>query len=241
MKRIICSVILMFLAACGRSSPPPIATPTMPISMGTPAPIPIDTPMPPTPTPTQQLLPIPVTEEALSHALLTIDDMPTGWIISKPDEEPDDDSGTYQFLCLTLEKRTTAKVEANFQGSVVGPFLWHQIAAYPLGGAEAFMEDARQAIESCSEWTHTDDNGKEEVAQVSPMSFPKLGDDSIAIGMIIKGESQFTWQINSVYIRIGHFLASVHFMSMGGSEPGQLEAFARLAEERLRDLSQSLL
>lgn len=211
------------------ATPQPSNTPTV-----TPTAIPTSTNTPTftpttTPTPTPELL----TQADLEKALLSLDDLPAGWAVRTEDEEDEADKETYTFLCQEYQKKSIAIASVDFQNGQVGPFLVNSVVAYLPGEAESQFADMLSAVDQCATFTDTQDGTTTEWT-VTPISFPKLGDQSFAI----RASSEFILgfiEVDSVYIRIGDTVTSIQYMVLGlqSIDSTQTEQFARMAEGRL--------
>lgn len=182
-----------------------------------------------TPTPT----PKPLTQEDLEKALMILDELPAGWAIDPEDEEDDSNEETARFLCTDYEKKSIAKASASFQQGQIGPFLAHSVVTYPPGEATNQFEFMLAAVEQCANFTDTQ-TGESMEWTVTPISFPKLGDQSMAV----RASSEFILgliEVDSVYIRIGDTMISIQYMVAGlrSIDSTQTEQFARLAEQKL--------
>lgn len=187
----------------------------------------------PTPSPTspddQEI------DERLSEALLTLEDMPTGWTVSPP-EEDEEDSGTG--ICGLesgqFTRDATARATANFQESEFGPMLAQIIDVFSGDDAEGTMVEFADALSSCTEWTDIDEEGAETEWQLSPLSFPKIGDETFAFRM-----STVTFlgavELDFIVWRRGDIVEVLGHTAIGfeGVDSEQTEAFVRRADEKL--------
>jgi hypothetical protein len=169
----------------------------------------------------------------LTKSLLTIHDVPGGWRLSQDARgDPEDTDFCGQNLSSIEAHRTKlAEVEVGFERGSDGPFLVHAIAAYPEGTAQATMDRLTAAIASCVEITVRDDEGTASTWQVQPLSFPSLGDQSVAFR-----EFQTVNQVEAVvvYLRRGNLVGIVIGIALRAPvDRVQLESLARLADERL--------
>lgn len=214
------------------ATPQPSNTPTVtPTATPTPTSTPTSTPTT-TPTPT----PKPLTQADLEKALLSLDDLPAGWAVRTENEEDEADKETYTFLCQEYQKQSIAKVNADFQKGQVGPFLVNSVVTYPPGEAESQFVAMLSAVDQCATFTDTQDGTTTEWA-VTPISFPKLGDQSFAI----RASSEFVLgfiEVDSVYIRISDTVTSIQYMVLGlqSIDSTQTEQFARMAEKKLLEV-----
>jgi hypothetical protein len=206
------------------SNTPTVTSTATPTSTSTPTSTPTITP---TPTPK------PLTQADLEKALISLDDLPAGWAVRTEDEEDEANKETFTFLCQEYQKKSIAKASADFQKGQVGPFLMNSVVTYPPGEAESQFADMLSAVDQCATFTDTQDGTTTEWT-VTPISFPKLGEQSFAI----RASSEFVLgfiEVDSVYIRIGDTITSIQYMVLGlqSIDSTQTEQFARIAGENL--------
>jgi hypothetical protein len=210
--------------------PQPSNTPTV-TSTAAPTSTSTSTPTPTfTPTPT----PKPLTQAALEKALISLDDLPAGWAVRAGEDKGDEaNKETFTFLCQEYQRKAIANASVDFQKAQLGSFLLHSVTAYPPGEAGDQFAKMRSAVDQCATFKDTQD-GTTTDWTVTPISFPKLGDQSFAIRL----SSEFALgiiEVDSVYIRIGDTITSLQYMVLGlqSIDSTQTELFARLAEEKL--------
>ena len=178
--------------------------------------------------------------ERLSAALLSIEDMPTGWAVGPPDEDEDENENDICGISSgQFAEGAAARVTANFQESEFGPFLAQVIDFFPDGDAERVMTEFSDAFGSCTEWTDIDEDGTETTWRLSPLSFPKVGDETFAFRMstvtfLGAFEVDFiVWRRGDVVEVIGHSM-----IGFEGIDSEQTEAFVRQADERSKTILQ---
>jgi hypothetical protein len=99
------------------------------------------------PTPTA----VPISQipasDRLQRALLTLDDMPSGWTVGTDDDDDDDDfcGRDGQFTDLSS---VTGDATAIFQQSEYGPFLGQGIRSFQQSGAKDRFEAIRETVKS---------------------------------------------------------------------------------------------
>ncbi len=165
-----------------------------------------------------------VEEDTLLNALLTLDDMPTGWTGTAPEFELRTPGGTYSYLCVDdLPARSIANASVDFEKSSFGPFLSHSVTLYPdRETAEAAFEDTLTAVNACP--TFTDDAGNANT--LSPLAFPTLGDDTFAV------RSSGVVEMDIITIRVDNALITILQGGLGAADSTLTETFARAAVER---------
>lgn len=231
-------LLLLGLAACGPDraqtiAPPPAATSTLETAAELPTEAPAAaTTAPSTTTPPEQPTtppdpppPSDVDEEALLAALLTLEDMPTGWTGTSPEFEQRTPGGTYSSFCTELEARSIAAATVDFQKSAFGPLLTENIVVYPdNASASAAFDDLLEAAQNCTEMV--DDAGN--VNKFSPLSFPAIGDDTFAM------RSSGLVELDLINIRSGNVIISIMHGGLGAVDSAQTETFVRAAYDRYR-------
>ena len=202
----------------------------------TPTPTPTATATPTlTPTPTQTFTPTPkpVTLEDAQKALLSLDEMPSGWDL---DKQPADDEkkDTYTFLCKTFPTTATEQAVVDFSKRQIAYTLRHLIVLYPAGEAEKMFKDISAAVDGCPEYTTT--NAQKTKWTVSRMSFKKLGDESFAFHTTT---SIFLGPVNAmvIFFRIGNSISSIQYIQLASGEIDQtlVENLATLAAQKVAD------
>lgn len=234
MIRFLLLTVVLIITACATGQPSPTLTSEPPPSTATtesiptPTPLPTKIPNPPTPTPA------PITEEVLLHALLTLDDMPTGWSLEKSGIEEKNEDPTYTFLCKDLQSRALDSANAEFSAGELGPVLHHNIAVYQSDDAKKAFSDLVSTYLECPGWTVTNEDGTEEAYRLSLISFSELGDESFAVRVTTEIPSLGTLTFNSVFIRQGRIITSIGHLSIGPVDSEQTEMFAALAFRKLQ-------
>lgn len=175
--------------------------------------------------------------ERLPEALLTLEDMPTGWTVSPTEEDEEDDDGSE--ICGVASGQfaedASARVTANFQESEFGPLLAQIIDLFADGNAKRVVAEFSDAFGSCTEWTDIDEDGNETTWRLSPLSFPKFGDETFAFRMstvtfLGAVELDFiVWRRGDIVEVIGHTT-----IGLEGVDSEQTEAFVQRADGKLK-------
>ena len=121
-----------------------------------------------------------LTKDQAKAALLTINDMPTGWT-TDTDDSDDSPSG-----CGALDRLNKVQkgnpnqifhTDANFtQDPQSGPFFSESISLDKPGTAHDALENIKAVLSNCREFTSPEGYH----VTVSPLSFPSYGDDAFA-------------------------------------------------------------
>jgi len=156
-----------------------------------------------------------LTAAQLKAALITVADLPTGYKVD-PDPSDDDNSKTTsdnpecqkRFEALDAKDSTAPSAEADFVGTSAGSVLQTKlIAASSEAEAKKKLSDFAVLLSDCPKLTLNDEDGKTEVT-FSALSFPNLGDETLALGAEIKNAG-FEAQGNYVISRVGQHVALI--------------------------------
>jgi hypothetical protein len=173
----------------------------------------------------------PLTKDDLAAALLTIDDMPTGWAGSPPEDDSDDD------FCDDAPKLGDPKIEAEatFQEDEFGPVYFEAIGVYD--DAEAYMDKLEEVVDACRSFTDVDDEGTETTGSIQPLSFPKLGEETFAMRATGEGGG-FSFSGDFVIIRLSDDLLMMSgTIGIMGGGADNFEQLTRTAFERAKRLA----
>jgi hypothetical protein len=122
-------------------------------------------------------------DPALEEVVVQLDDLPSGYTATPPDDDPADDSGfcgDEDVLTKSLEE-APASAESNFKQSDFGPFVASFAARYDDSDtAEEFVDRFAHEAAGCGEFTETDEDGATVTYRFEPLSFPKVGDQTFA-------------------------------------------------------------
>lgn len=186
----------------------------------------------PTPTPDPSVAPL---EALLSEALLTLEDMPAGWTTSP---RVDLNGGGALALCgVPSQHSPSAQVDAGYQQSDIGPFVGHIVQAFASGEAADTLADGRAAAGSCNGWTETSEDGTQTQWQVTPLAFPQLGDETLALRLSAEASQFGVVTMDLVYVRRGDYLTGVANSVWGYVvDSEQTVALAGRADEKLAAL-----
>lgn len=158
-----------------------------------------------------------LTEAELKAALLTVQDLPTGYSVGESEEDEDStvDAGSdecsekYEALGEADEKDVSAEAEASFEGPSLGTILEQGLESYEDEDVpEQRFDDVLAVLNECPSFTDTDEAGEKTEFTVSSLSFPKMGDDTVALNIKVK-TSEFQGVVNFVVVRLGRNVMSV--------------------------------
>ena len=66
--------------------------------------------------------------------------------------------------------------------------------------AKSVVQETKTDASACTRWDFTSDNGGTESAEMAPLSFPKVGDDTLGVHVNVKDTSSIGGQLNYVYV-----------------------------------------
>lgn len=185
-----------------------------------------------------------LTQAQIDKALLTVDDMPSGWAVSEQEEEEeeaDEDEVIEPEKCAEVldafeastDEEPAAEGDIDFSNG--GPFgmqLTHTIESHeePLAGDQ--LVKVADALEACPEFTFTDAEGTVTKVKASAMSFPNLGDETLALSFDMEVD-EFEITMSVVTVAIGHNTVSVLGGGFTGVPGKQMETISRKAVDKL--------
>jgi hypothetical protein len=184
-----------------------------------------------------------LSQAQLQAALLTVQDLPTGYTLdtaaSDEDEDEDEDLNPASDDCAArFEALDESNVEpaaeaaVDFEGGF-GVVLQQELSSYEdeKDLSEAFEEFATLASD-CPSFKDTDaDTGETTEFTLGSLSFPKLGDDTLAFAVSIK-TPDFEGKLNLVIVQLGR---NIMYIGQGGlsADAAVLEQAARTGLQKL--------
>lgn len=173
--------------------------------------------------------------------------LPSGWavdpdnILGDDDEEESGETRVVPERCRTvfesMQELNTAEPEAEgdvtFQESEVGPFVGASVSSFAEEVPEDRFDALVDGLSECREFS-VEEAGEVTNLTVSPLSFPNLGEDSIALRFTgdTRG-SDFTMDV--VSIRVGHNLVGISQITLQG-RVSSAEAFEEVARATMANL-----
>jgi hypothetical protein len=162
--------------------------------------------------------------------------MPTGWAQEKatPDngKEPKITPAECAAIGAAAHGEPMAKAEAKFSAGGFGPTLEQSIASWGQETAGMIVK-AKTALAKCRKFTTTLD-GDATTFEVAGLSFPNVGDRTLAVRMTTKAKGlDATFDV--VYVALGKNSMS---LIAGGLQPvdgEKFEAIARKAVQHVKD------
>ena len=180
---------------------------------------------------------VPLTAEQAQAALLTVDDLPTGWTVEASGPAVEEPATTTEPpACAALFEGLdavppVAEAEATFSAGPLGPVIEQAVAGYDTPAAP-LVEAAASAFDQCSQLTSIDAAGQRTELTAAPLSFPELGDATLALRLVGEVEG-LAVTADAVYVAVGDdavYLVSAGLVPLPGPE---LEALVGHAVTRL--------
>lgn len=185
-------------------------------------------------------------DQEAEAALPDISSLPTGWSIDTEtsDDEDDESEGTVEpAKCEAIldgvseswDKDPVGEAEKSYTAGQMGPFMEVSISSFDEEYPDDVFGKFLKAFESCPEFTSVED-GESTTFKVSGMSFPNLGEETVAIRMAAESDG-IPIQADLVAIRAGHNVVSVSHSGLGGDgdSASVMEATARKVVQNLED------
>lgn len=163
-----------------------------------------------------------LTAAQLKTALITVADLPTGYKVDPSPSDDDDDTTKsdnpacqkkFDDLDAEDEKDDSVEAEAKFEGPGLGTVLQESLESYEdEDQIKDRFEEVASVLSDCPHFTTTDAKGEKLDYTISALSFPKLGDETLALGVSVK-TPDITAVANIVVVRLGR---NVMFVTQGG-------------------------
>jgi hypothetical protein len=177
-----------------------------------------------------------LTTAQAKNALLTLDDMPTGWTQEKPDPD-DDDTKVTPDRCSAImnavdkQGKPLAHADASFDAGGLGPQLEESVTSWPKSQLP-ILSKLTDAFRQCPKFTSTSKDGSSATFQASGLSFPNVADRTLALRLKAKSDG-IDVVIDLIYIAKGNngiTLLVSGLQPLGGAT---LESLARKAVAHL--------
>ena len=177
-----------------------------------------------------------LTGEALGSALLAVEDLPSGFALSPPDEEGDD--GGEDSYCHNHDPSkivpSVIEKEISFQKDMLGPFVVETIAQYSsTDEAKRYMGEVRKLLDVCRSFEETED-GQTTKGTMETMSFDKKGDETVAIKVNLVGNLPVGGDL--VFVRQDDLVFLVGHIGTGGIETDVTETLVSKADRKLSSI-----
>ncbi|SKB07529.1 hypothetical protein [Aeromicrobium choanae] len=190
-----------------------------------------------------------LTEAQIQDALLTLKDLPNGWSFDSEygdgggfdSRTTSEDPGCAKLtaaLSSADDTATSGEGSVTFAKSEFGPFLTQTVTSRGDDDAVKSMKSLRSALKGCDYFTMFDDTrGMRSDYVVSDLSFPKLGDDMVAMTLRSTTQGQ-SIDMPMVIARVDQTLVMLAWFELGGSAGTQdFESVARTAVKKVKKAS----
>lgn len=177
------------------------------------------------------------TEEAppssMDSVVVTLQDLPSGWTVSAPDEEDEEDDEICNDQDPFNAVEPVEEAESNFEQGSFGPFLSSIAGRYAsTDDAQDVLDALAAAVDQCQTFTDVDEDGTEITYTFTALSFPKLGDDTYAARL--SANSPFgPLALDFVFARKGDTVAAIINGGLGAADTALTESMMRLMVDRL--------
>jgi hypothetical protein len=163
----------------------------------------------------------------LRAALLQVQDLPVGYR-----RVAGSGSGSNFSSCGPKIAHSVARAEADFAKGPNGPFVFDVLKEAPAGTGATTMTNLEARIAGCHTFSHKNADGSIDTYRVRLISFPALGDQSVAFRLDATiGGVRF--HSDSMVIRRGDILVMVAQGGLGAADPSLLLELSHKALQRL--------
>ena len=174
-------------------------------------------------------------------ALLTQEDMPPEWHSTTRTTAKEGDETTR--LCDKSQTyRLLGRAKVQFSHSQQPAVIEHTVTTFAPGDAKRVLDDNLAMLDRCKEWRETGRDGVARTYRVSRLSFPEMGEQSLAMRMDIESSTGRT-QLLIVLVRRGDMTTALTqtAATTGRQSPSTdqalMEGLARRATARLTNLT----
>jgi hypothetical protein len=184
------------------------------------------------------------TAAALQAGLLTLADMPAGFVA---DDDTADANGTMSSTEPDCRPMTDlmnsqghptgalASADASFTRSQFGPNISTGLAGFATpDAAQKLLDSVTEAMRSCTKLTETDKDGSSYDFLVAQLAFPQTGDASGAI-RIVADVDDLPAQVDLVLVRVGSTLLYVADTGFGTNDPDLTQQVVARAVAKVKD------
>jgi hypothetical protein len=175
-----------------------------------------------------------------SAALLSLADLPAGYVVQTPQESEEDspDGGCQELQDVDVSAADDAReAGVSFVGGQLGPFVFHAVTDQDPGTAAQEFDNFRAAMRKpeCRTFTETMANGRTATWTLAPLNTIRVGDDTI--GYRISGDANalnltFDYAVERVGDNVS-LVGSARAPAVGGTLPPDLSALLRRAHQKL--------
>jgi hypothetical protein len=178
------------------------------------------------------------TAPQLRAALLTLDDLPSGWMVNTSQV----DTGEDDRVCgvgPAIDDDRVVRAEAAFTMGSTGPLLSQTLGFLPgqsIDVAEKLWKENSRAFEACTDFTTT--SGTQTILwKVTSITLPNFGDDTFALRATSSNVPVLgTAAMELVFVRYGNLQAGIAHFVVGqpGIDSSFTEEMVRRADAKLK-------
>ncbi|UWZ54569.1 hypothetical protein Daura_50510 [Dactylosporangium aurantiacum] len=167
--------------------------------------------------------------------MLTVADLPDGYVTSPPQAEPEVSAAgsvSVEGCGALLDRFRDGGGGVRFEAGAAGPFLAEELAEAP--GAVGVL---RTLAGQCATFTDTDGAGDTTTVTVADGGLPGLGDESAAFRMTASGgagDDAYTLGGYLLAVRVGGTTCTIVHFGQPGVDAAETEAIARTAVRKLQ-------
>ena len=169
---------------------------------------------------------------AMDSVVVRLQDLPSGWTVSAPDEDEDDDE-----ICNDQDPfnlvEPVEEAESNFEQGIFGPFLSSIAGRYAsTDDAQGVLDALADAVDQCQTFTDTNEDGTETTYTFSALSFPNVGDGTYAARLSADGPFG-SLALDFALARVDDAVVAVINGGLGAADTALTESMLRLMVDRL--------
>jgi hypothetical protein len=121
------------------------------------------------------------TQPELQAALLVATDMPTGYAVDNSDNGVDEKKGVCGKPAVSVEVPSDAEARVVFTKGTIGPLVAEILASYKSADeAKKYLSLMNSYASSCTSYDDKNSDGTVDKVEISVLSFPNLGDGTLA-------------------------------------------------------------
>ncbi len=189
-----------------------------------------------------------LTSAEAKKALLTVEDMPTGWSAAPPSSSSSSSSDTIKpescqklFDEMDSQSGPGAKVsqEVSFtSGGALGAQLTETVSSFDAGDQQDKVGKLADRLTTCPTFTSVDADGSTTKLEMSGLSFPNLGDQTFAFRAAgtVQG---IDVTLDGVFVATDHNVVSITVGGLRTIDGSELEQIARAGVRKVAGVAKS--
>jgi len=175
---------------------------------------------------------VPAPARPLAEVVVQLGDLPTGWAVMPPEESEDADDAFCEGHDPLEAIEPVEEAESTYSQGDFGPYLTSLAGRYTdEETARSILDALAVAVDACQSFTETED-GAEITYTFSPLSFPKLGDDTYAARL--SATTPFgPLAMDMAFTRVGDHVLAIINGGFGSADSALTETLLRLMVDRI--------